>query len=430
MTKTTLIAALGLTLAAPAQAQRADLPPEAVVAEALDNAPSVLAATARIEAARATARTLRSTAGEITATSSYIRRSATGERAYDEFDASLQRSFRLPGKAALDRAAGAFGVQVAELRAEDAHHQAAVTLSALWHDWLAAAEIHRAELRVIENHRASLNAVLRRATLRDAAQLDVDQAQAALALAEAQAASSRTAVERARATIAANFPLIPLPSEPPALAMPELPPEPLEMLHRLVVERSHEIGAAARDADRTASLAARARRDRFADPSVGVRMFSERNGLERGIGVFASVPLGGGNRRALADHAGAEANAVAIELQQVRRQITVVADTDVTDATTRLEAWAATQRSRASASTAASRTERGYALGAIDLTDLLYARRQALDAERAEINARAEADRAIHKLRVDAHVVWADRHDPGHADGGTTPAHVVGPSKE
>ena len=430
MRTTLVIAMLATALAAPAWAERADLPPEAIVAEALDNAPAVLAAVARIEAARAAARTLRTTTGEITASSSYIRRSVTGERTYDEFDASLQRSFRLPGKGALDRAAGAFGVQVAELRAEDAHHQTAVTLSALWHDWLAAAEIHRAELRVIANQRASLGAVRRRTALRDAAQLDVDQAQSALALAEAQAAASRTAVERARATLAATYPLIPLPVEPPTLATPELPAEPLETLRRLVVERSHEIGAAARDADRTSSLAARARRDRFADPSVGVRMFSERNGLERGIGVFASVPLGGGNRHALADQASAEANAIAIELQQVRRQITVVADTGVTDATTRLEAWDATRRSLSSASTAVARTERGYALGAIDLTDLLYARRQALDAERAEINARAEANRAIHKLRVDAHVTWADRHDPGHEDGGATPAHGVGPTKE
>lgn len=430
MRTTIMIATIGFAFAAPAQAQRTDLPPDAVVAEALDSAPAVLAATARIEGARATARALRTTTGEFTATSSYIRRSVTGERTYDEFDASLQRSFRLPGKGALDRAAGAFGVQVAELRAEDAHHQAAVTLSTLWHDWLAAAEIHRAELRVIENQRASLKAVQRRASLRDAAQLDVDQAQSALALAEAQAAASRTTVERARATIAATFPVIPLPSEPPPLATPELPTEPLETLRRLVVERSHEIGAAARDADRTSSLAARARRDRFADPSVGVRMFSERSGLERGAGVFASVPLGGGNRRALADQAGAEANAVAIELQQIRRQVTVVANTGVTDALTRLEAWAATRRSLSSASTAVDRTERGYALGAIDLTDLLYARRQALDAERAEISARAEADRATHKLQVDAHVVWADRHDPGHEDGGTTAAHAYGPTKE
>ena len=108
----------------------------------------------------------------------------------------------------------------------------------------------------------------------------------------------------------------------------------------------------------------------------------------------------------------------------------MVANAGATDATTRLEAWAATRRSLTSAGAATSRTERGYALGAIDLNDLLYARRQALDAERAEINARAEADRAIFKLRVDAHVVWTDRHDPGHEDDGATPAHVYGPTEE
>lgn len=428
MNRTALILLLGVAIAAPLQAQRSDLPPEEVIADALDDAPAVQAAKARIVAAQAHARTLTTTTGEVVATGSYLRRSVTGERTYDEFDATLSRSFRLPGKGALDRVAGLYGVQAAELRAEDAHHQAAVALATLWHDWLAAAEVHRAELRMIENQRASLAAIRRRVALRDAAQLDVDQAQSALALAEAQAAASRNAAGRARATLAATYPQIPLPPEPPALAIPSLPPEPLEVLRAFVVERSHEIGAAAREADRASAMAARARRDRFADPSAGVRMFSERNGLERGIGVFASLPLGGGNRRALADQAGAEANAATIDLLQVRRQIAVVANAGLTDAVTRFEAWEATQRSFASASAAVARTERGYALGGIELADLLYARRQALEAERAEINARSEADRAILKLRIDAHVIWADRHDPGHDDGVNPKTHANGPS--
>jgi outer membrane protein TolC len=147
--------------------------------------------------------------------------------------------------------------------------------------------------------------------------------------------------------------------------------------------------------------------DRIADPSIGFRLFSERNGMERGAGIVASMPLGGSHRRALADRASSEASASTIDLEQVRRTINVTADIDLSDATTRFEAWQASRASAGSAAAAADRTARGYQLGAIDLTDLLYAQRQANDARRAEIAARADAARAIFKLRIDSHTVWA-----------------------
>ena len=191
------------------------------------------------------------------------------------------------------------------------------------------------------------------------------------------------------------------------MSPPEMPDQPLTVLRDLVVTRSHEIRAADGEAQRLAVLARRARLDRIADPSIGIRLFSERSGLERGAGIVASMPLGGGHRRAVADRASAEANAAAIDLEQVRRAITVIADIDLSDARTKFEAWQATYRSADSAVAAASRTERGYKLGAVDLSDLLYAARQANDARRAEINARAEAARALFKLRIDSHTIWA-----------------------
>ncbi len=237
--------------------------------------------------------------------------------------------------------------------------------------------------------------------LRDASQLEVDQAGAATALAQAQVTSSRMAMERARATIEVTFPRIPMPPEAPELTNPELPPEPLEQLQALVVERSDEIRAASLEADRLASLYRRARADRIGDPSIGLRAFSERDGAERGLGIVGSIPLGRSYRRASAD---------ARELIQVRRSVGTIAQTDLIEARTRLAGWEANVRAATSAAEAARRTLRGHALGGIDLTDLLYAQRTANEARRAEITARAEALRALFRLRIDSHTVWAETH--------------------
>lgn len=387
-------------------AQEPDLPPVEKVNEALDNHPTVMAAAARVDAARAREDMLRMGAHEATIAGSYVRRNVDREGGYDEFDATLSRSFRLPGKAALDRESGALGVEVAENQMEDARHQAALILSGLWHDWLTAGSHYHNDLDSAHALEAALTALRRRVQLRDASVLDLDQASAALAQAQALVAASLSAREQARVILAATFPEIPLPPEPTELALPEPPTQNLETMRALVIERSHEIRAADREAQRLAVVARRVRADRIADPSFGVRLFSERGGMEGGAGVVASIPLGGGYRRAAADQASAEANAARLELANIQRSVAAIADADLSNARTRLEAWRSAQASAQSASDAAGRTERGYQLGQIDLVELLYARRQANDARRSEIDARSEASRALLKLQIDSHSIW------------------------
>lgn len=193
----TLIGLMACTalVAAPAMAERTDLPPADAVAQALDNAPGVRASVARIDSAKASSDALRTGPYEITISGSTIRRSVTNERDYTEFDGTILRQFRLPSKARLDRSAGALGVEVARNNAEDARHQTSLILSGLWHDWLLTTELYRNDQQAIINLRTALDAVKRRMALRDAAALDVDQAQSALALAEAQATQSRSLVD-------------------------------------------------------------------------------------------------------------------------------------------------------------------------------------------------------------------------------------------
>ena len=197
-----------------------------------------------------------------------------------------------------------------------------------------------------------------------------------------------------------------LPPEPPVLGTPELPAQRLEIMRNLVIERSHEIRAAEREAERLGVVSQRVRADRVADPTVGVRLFSERSGMERGVGLVASIPIGGGYRRAAANEASAEANASQFDLANVHRAVEATADADLSNARTRMDVWRGMEAAAASAATAASRTERGQVMGEIDLSDALYARRQAHDARRSEIEARSEAIRALIKLQIDSHSIW------------------------
>ena len=399
-----LIAAL-LAGSAPTLAQPG-LPPEPQVREALDQHPTVLAAMARVAAARADGEALRAGPHEFQLTTSAIQRSVDRDGRYAEFDASLSRPIRLPGKARLDRQAGASGVAAAENRMEDARHQAALLLADYWWDWLGAAAEKQIDAQAVQNLERSLASIRRRAELRDAAPMEVDQAEAALGSARLQVQQSAGRAELARARIAAQFQGLALPAAPDDLPLPEMPQASLAELRALVIARSHEIGAARAEAERMQALADRARRDRIADPSVGVRAFSERSGQETGIGLIATIPIGGRHRSALADRAGSEAAAAEAMATAVAFDVQEMADTDVVQADA---AWSAWQRSRDGAKAqvaAVLKMRKGYDLGAIDLADLLLAERQTQDMFRAEVQARTEALRAITRILVDSHSIW------------------------
>jgi cobalt-zinc-cadmium efflux system outer membrane protein len=403
-----MLALLLAGIALPAHAQSGDLPPPDLVVRALDTQPTVAAAIARVDAARAEGDALRRGSHEVTAQGTLSRRTIDRDGDYAEFDTTVSRAFRLPGKAALDRSSGQLGIAVATNRMEDARHQAALVLAQLWYDWLRATDLHRNAIALVENQRALVHMTDRRVALRDAARLDLEQANVALALAQTQVGDAAADRDRAHALLATRFPELPLPAEPPSLAEPEIPSEGFEHLQALIVERSHEIGAAAGQAERRAVMARRARADRIADPSLGVRLFSERGGEERGAGLYASLPFGGGHRRALADQASAEATAALADRNEVEREVASNAAADVAEARGRLSAWQSSREAVRRAQESAALSARGQSLGAIDLVDRLYAERQANEARAAEIAARAAAARLILKLRIDAHTLWID----------------------
>lgn len=399
-------AALAAGLLAAPLAAEPGLPPEEAVATALLEHPSVIAAHARLEAARARAEALRKGGNEFTVQGSYTRRDVNGGAAFDEYDAQLSRPVRLPGKARLDREIGAQGTTVAENVAEDARHEAALLLAAHWFDWLSASAQAEVDRAALANYEAALAAVVRRRDLRDAAQLDVDQATAALAEARRTLEQSSGLAALARTRLAAQFPMLALPHQAPEVPLPGIADARLSQLGDLVIVNSHMIAAAQAESARMSAVADRARADRMADPTVGLRLFSEFGGLERGAGVVISMPLGGGHRRAVADEASAGASAALADEQLARFDVAETASADVTEARFRIASWQRAREAVAAQMAALEKLRRGHQLGEIDLADLLLGERMVHDAFRSEAESRAEAMRAITKLRIDAHDLW------------------------
>lgn len=382
------------------------LPDAAQVAEALDAHPSVLAAQQRLEATRAGAEARAIGPHELTFSGSYVRRDTRPDGAFDEFDTQLSRAFRLPGKARLDREIGEHQVDAAENIAEDVRHQAALVLAGHWWDWLEAAAAARVDLQAVSNLERSLAAIRRRVELGDAALLDADLAEAALGQARILAEQSAGEALLARGRLATHFPALDVPAEAPEVPQPSADPAMLASLRDQVLTNSHEIAAAQAQADAMAASAERARLERTADPSLGVRLFSERGGEERGAGLVFSIPLGGGHRAALANEAAAASSAAMADATLARYTVRETADADLAQATFRINAWHRAREALDAQMAALQRLRRGHDLGEIDLADLLLGERLTHEAFRNEALARAQAQRAITQIRVDSHQLW------------------------
>lgn len=382
------------------------LPDATQVAEALDAHPSVLAAQQRVEATRAAAQARTIGPHELTFSGSYVRRDTRPDGAFNEFDTQLSRAFRLPGKARLDREIGEHQVDAAENMAEDVRHQAALVLAGHWWDWLEAAAAARVDLQAVSNLERSLAAIRRRVELGDAALLDADLAEAALGQARILAEQSSGEALLARGRLTTHFPALVLPTEAPDVPQPDADPAMLADLRDQVLANSHEIAAAEAQADAMAAGAERARLERTADPSLGVRLFSERGGEERGAGLVFSIPLGGGHRAALANEAAAAASAATADATLARFTVRETADADLAQATFRIAAWHRAREALDAQMSALQRLRRGLELGEIDLADLLLGERLTHEAFRTEAVARAQAQRAITQIRVDSHQLW------------------------
>lgn len=410
------IAVLLLAAAAPAAAQGGPplLPGPAALA-AIDERPAVREAIALQAAAEARARALEVGPHEFTLGGTWQERDVDGEGSFNEWEATLARGLRWPGKARVDRELGGVEVEIAENALADARHVEARALLAAWFDWLRGEAVAERDRLRAETLQRTLVAVRRQAELGEASAMQLDLAEAEAA--RARAAANRSSIEaaRARRALAIAYPGLAVPQEPPAIPDPMPPPRPLEDWPAVILERSHELQLAELEARRRELRAERVQRDRWPDPVLGVRVLEERDGAEEAVGLVVAMQLPGRHRAALAAEARSESEAAGARLERMRRAIDDMARQDVADARAGMESWSQMAAASERAERYRERAERAYALGEATLGEFLLALSAATDTIHEARLARLDAHQALAQLAIDAHELWAPAGHDDHA---------------
>jgi len=394
-----------------ALAQENYLPPEEQVRAALQDAPGVRTAAAHVSGAAATRRALAAGSNEFELSVGAQRRNVSDEgRHYNEWDAQISRAIRLPGKARLDRDIGDSTRSVAELRLIDAEHQAARRLLDMWMQWLRSSVEAREAAAQEDLWKREKSALARRVARGDAAQRELDIMQAEYALLAAQTIATRDAEQMARQALAAEFPPVTVPQHAPALPSPQPLPDGDQAWRERIIHESAEIHIANGESRRQSLVAARTRADRTPDPSVGLRMMSERGGNERVVGVVLSIPFGTDYRSAKAEIETANASAAQMEAVGVRRTVERSAWATVQAASSKYAQWQSQRLALAAQESAGKKTRRAWELGEAPLAEYLLAQRNLRQSRLAESLARVDALQAGLLVRLDAHDFWLSIH--------------------
>jgi len=400
-------AVLLFTSAAQAQSY---LPSEAAVRVAVEQSPTVQAADAARRGAQARADGLRVGPHETVIRASGQRRwthDGSGQR-FTEGQIAIERPLRLWGKAAVDAELAEATRATGRLAAQDARHETARQLLALWFAALRAGQVRQAAQGNADAAAELANITERRLRVGDAARLEAELAAAEQARMQAALAGAEAAQTSARADLCARFPdLCPMASTSTDAATLPTPPSGSETQLRLrYIEHSHEYLLAQSEEALALHQARRTDLERRPDPTVGVFATSERGGSERIAGISISLPLGSVQRQSQAAAALADADAALSRRLAVERRLG--AEFDVL--------WSQLKGKRAAATaqaqtvtlqrSATDRAMRAYRAGESGLADLLAARRVLAEAVLAERMSHIDTLESDSRLRLDLHEMW------------------------
>jgi outer membrane protein TolC len=248
--------------------------------------------------------------------------------------------------------------------------------------------------------------------------MEFNLAEAARALTASAALQAQTRESAARQTLNRMYPALVVPGQA-LLIEPQPVGEDLEYWKERVLAHNHELAAARAEVKRRETLAARAYADKLPDPTLGVRYASERDGQERIAGLYMVVPIPGRARSAVAQGADFQIEGARQHEADVLRRVESEIRQSYTTATGTFDAWSQLRQAAEGLRRHVDLSLRSYQLGESGLADVIAARRLAIDAELAAIQAQVEAAHARYRLLLDAHMLWPL--DPDEAKDGHAP---------
>lgn len=383
--------------------------PTEIARPLLERDPGVAAARAGLDVALQEAGILDKSPYEWTTRATGQQRRLENGPRYNEWNIGIERTIRLPGKAAADRNLGKASVEESQARYGEALHESARELMASWVDWLAAERARELAENSLQSAQASLAAVEKRVRAGDASKLDLGIVRAELADQRRMDNDAKTQAFAAWSRLSTRFPGV----KRQAMALPVPLPigEDAAFWRERILAQSDELKVVQTQMLMAQAHAERARADKTPDPTLGVYTASEAGGTERIGGIMISIPIPGGARDSRSAKAIAVVEVSRREIELKKRQLETGIASAVVTARGAYDSLQIANEGAAAMQENATLMQRAYELGEAELQALLLARRQATAATNNTLQAQVTALKAYYGLLVDAHLIWDMAHD-------------------
>ncbi|MDD2545452.1 MAG: TolC family protein [Burkholderiaceae bacterium] len=413
-------ATTGAPLPAGAQVPPPVLPATATALQVLADLPQVRAARAGIPLAQARQQRLEAGPHDWVAKAASHRRSERQGPRFMESEIGIEKALRWPGKFTADQQLGASEMTLGQLGYADAWHEAARGLLTDWFDTLR--DLRNATLLEEQTRLTTRQLAItqRRVQAGEAAKLELLTTQAEEARLQAQATRARAQATLRLQSLLRRYPGLPDPGKGLAGDAGLAPPEPADLPSAeqgaaQILEDNHELELAEARAAQAQLQARRTALERQPDLTLGVRATRERGGQEQVLGVYVSLPLGGAGRRADAQAALAQADIAQEELARTRQRIQAEAWRTASELGQTRNTREQLHKALGQIQQSAHLQARAYELGESPLSDLLLARRNALEALLAADTATLDEMQAQARWLLDSHRLWtAPPSETGH----------------
>ena len=357
--------------------------------------PSVRAAEADIDRARATADRISASPYEVEVSASGGQRTIDDpllpEDRYTEWSAGISRTIRLPEKRRIDRDLARIETQLAGSALDLVLYEERQQFAKLWSAWREADLL--TETSATQAKEAWQLAELAQVAVDKGAarQIHADQLAAEASMLQLQADQDQAASAIARAALVLRYPDIQFPEHPVALDVSA------DMIVSFLERRTETLSAYRRSqlvAEQARLQARRARSESIPDPTVGLDIGNDLGGSETSLMARITIPIGGAARKAYTREMSANATVAELNTISVEREFYQTIEAAKQALRTSVIMQDKTQRASESAEKVLASMRKGYELGEITVTELLNSRRAYISTQRtaAEQRAKLEAD--------------------------------------
>lgn len=328
----------------------------------------------------------------------------------------VEKQIRLPNKYQLDQDLAQRGLSIAELKYEDAKHEAAKVLLANWFSYMRSSlQLNRLQEQLGQIHQY-MSMTEQRIRAGDAPRLELMLLNNEYSQVEEKYMQAKASYYQAKQLLVRDYRgTIPEQWDSNVIQVSPITQTQAQWVEQ-ILSANHELELVRTQAEQQHVLLKREQLNKIPDPTIGFGYSREQSGMENLMGVTVSVPLSSRHVRAATGMAAAEARKADYEVGRVENRLRQEAQYWSTQMESSAVRYNKAQQNLLQLQQQHSLMQKAYKLGELSLNELLLHSQQLIEARSRVDQAKVDYAESYGLLLLNSHQLWP-LHDEHEHDG-------------